>query len=101
MKLVITVEEVKGRCPVYKEGDKIVLDRGYQVNLQETTCICMHSLAAMMPWYVAIAKGIEPRKMGLARAGSQDNKAYVHCPDPCEITGGGTTVFSILRVEDS
>ena len=45
MKLVITVIDIKGRCPAYKVGDKIVLDNGYKFNLQETTAACMHSLA--------------------------------------------------------
>ena len=42
MKLVITVVKIKGRCPAYKVGDKIVLDGGYRFNLQETTAACMH-----------------------------------------------------------
>jgi len=99
MKLVITVEQVKGRCPVYRKGNKIVLDRGYSVNMSETDCICIHSLSAIMPFYVALAKGIPPGNMGLAGKENDDGKAYVHCPDVCEITGGGTVIFSIERVE--
>ncbi|MBM4049662.1 MAG: TIGR04076 family protein [Planctomycetes bacterium] len=98
VKLVITVESIKGRCPVYKVGDKIVLDNGFKFNLQETTNACMHSLASVMPYHVAIAKGVEPRQMGLARKDKDDGKAYVHCLDPCDVTGGGTVTFSIERV---
>jgi hypothetical protein len=46
MKLIIKVIEIKGTCPVYKIGDKIVLDEGYIVNHVETDNICMHSLAS-------------------------------------------------------
>ena len=99
MKLVITVEKIQGRCPVYKVGDKIVLDSGYRFNLQETTAVCMHSLASIMPYHVAIAKGVTPNQMGLAHKERKDGKAYVHCLDPCEETGGGTVTFSIARVE--
>jgi uncharacterized repeat protein (TIGR04076 family) len=100
MKLVITVEKIQGRCPVYKVGDKLVLDSGYKFNLQETTAVCMHSLASIMPYHVAIAKGVPPNKMGLAHKEKKDGKAYVHCLDPCEETGGGTVTFSIARLEE-
>ncbi|NOZ21102.1 MAG: TIGR04076 family protein [Planctomycetes bacterium] len=100
-KLVITVEDIKGRCPAYKKGDKIVLDRGYKFNLQETTACCMHGLGPIMPFYCALAKGIPPKMMGLAPADNRESpKAYIHCPDPCEKTGGGTVLFSVERVEE-
>lgn len=100
MKLVITVEKIEGNCPAYKGGERIVLDDGYRLNLQETTGLCLHSLAPLMPFYVAVAKGVPPERMGLAKKGSNDGKAYVHCPDPCHTTGGGTVLLSIERVGD-
>ena len=100
MKLVITVVKIKGTCPVYRVGDRIVLEAGYRFDLQETTAVCMHSLASIMPYHVAIAKGVPPNRMGLAHKSKKDGKAYVHCLDPCEMTGGGTTTFSIERVEE-
>jgi uncharacterized repeat protein (TIGR04076 family) len=60
----------------------------------------MHSLASIMPYHVAIAKGVPPNKMGLAHKEKKDGKAYVHCLDPCEETGGGTVTFSIARLEE-
>jgi len=100
VKLVITVEAIKGRCPAYRVGDRIVLDNGYRFNLKETTACCMHSLGAILPFYCALAKGVEPRNMGLAHKDDPDaNRAWIHCPDPCEQTGGGTVLFSIERVE--
>ncbi len=100
MKLVITVEKIKGRCPAYKVGDKIVLENGFKFNLQETTAACMHSLASILPYHIAISKGVPPNRMGLAHKDKDDGKAYVQCLDPCDETGGGTTIFSIARVED-
>ena len=94
-KLIITVREIIGRCPVYKVGDRIVLDEGYKVNLDETTAICMHSLASVMPYYVALVNGIDPKKLGLANAGKDNGNAYVQCLDPCKITNGGTVTLEI------
>jgi len=93
-KLIITVKDIKGTCPVYDIGDKIVLDEGYRFNLQETDHVCMHSLCAIMPYYVALFRGVAPKSLGLCRDGE---KAYVQCLDPCEHTGGGTVVFEISR----
>ena len=94
MKLIIEVTEIRGTCPVYKTGVRIVLDDGYKVNLQETDNICMHSLSSILPYYNALAKGVEPKELGLAKKGEA---AYIQCLDPREHTGGGTVIFKITR----
>jgi uncharacterized repeat protein (TIGR04076 family) len=94
MKLVIEVIEIEGKCPVYREGERIVLDEGYKVNLKETDNICMHSLGSLLPYYNALAKGVSPLELGLAKEGSE---AYIQCLDPKEYTGGGTVTFKISR----
>ncbi len=93
-KLKITVKEIKGKCPVYSVGDKIVLDDGYRFNLDETDNVCMHSLASVMPYYVALYNDVEPQHLGLSKNGK---KAYVQCLDPCRYTGGGTVIFEIEK----
>ncbi len=93
-RLVIRVKEVKGHCPVYRLGDKIVLEEGYRLNLEETDALCFHSAASIIPYHVALYRGIMPTELGLAKEGA---KAYVQCLDPCQYTGGGTVVFEIER----
>ena len=97
-KLLITVKEIKGNCPAYRVGDKIVLDEGYRFNLKETDNVCMHSLSSIMPYHIALYNGIDPRKLGLSRNGK---KAYVQCLDPCDYTGGGTAIFEIEKIGES
>ncbi len=94
-KLLITVKEIRGNCPVYRLGDKIVLDEGYRLNLKETDNVCMHSLSSIMPYHIALYNGVDPRKLGLSRDGK---KAYVQCLDPCDYTSGGTVIFEIEKV---
>ena len=93
-RLIITVKEIKGNCPVYGMGDRIVLDEGYRLNCRETDHVCMHSLSSIMPYYVALWNGVNPKKLGLSRDGK---KAHVQCLDPCEYTGGGTVIFEIEK----
>ncbi|MFQ6037603.1 MAG: TIGR04076 family protein [Candidatus Aminicenantales bacterium] len=97
MKLVVEVTKIRGRCPVYRLGDKIVLDEGYRVNLEQTDALCMHALASILPYYNVLAKGISPVELGLA---TQGDAAYIQCLDPMEHTGGGTVIFKIWRVRE-
>ncbi|MGM0367831.1 MAG: TIGR04076 family protein [Actinomycetota bacterium] len=98
MNLVITVNKIKGYCPVYKTNDKFLIKDGYKLTLEAVDSICMHSLASIMPYYVALSKKINPKDLGLS---SKDgNVAYVQCLDPCDYTGGGTVIFEI-RVKDN
>jgi uncharacterized repeat protein (TIGR04076 family) len=97
MKLILKVVEIKGKCPVYEIGNKITLREGYILDPEETDIVCMHSLASVLPYYVALAKGVEAKEIGLSRRDSKE--AYVQCLDPCEITGGGTVRLEISRVQ--
>lgn len=94
-RLIIRVKQIKGTCPVYQMGDLIVLDEGYRMNLKETHNVCMHSLSSIMPYYIALFRGVNPTALGLSRHGK---KAYLQCLDPCEYTGGGTVIFEIEKV---
>jgi uncharacterized repeat protein (TIGR04076 family) len=99
-RLIIEVSAIKGTCPVFSVGDKIILDEGYRMNLEETDGVCMHALASVLPYYNSIYNGISAATLGLASQNSPDKQvAYVQCLDPCEITGGGTVTFRIKRGE--
>ena len=93
MDLIITVKAVRGRCPVYRVGDRIVLREGYRLDLADSDAVCMHSLASVMPYYNAVFRGVAAQDLGLADA---EGRACVQCLDPCEETGGGTVT---LRLE--
>lgn len=93
MDLVVTVKEIKGTCPVYKVGDTIVIREGYVLDTGKSSDVCMHSLASIMPYYVALSKGVHPKELGFS--GPREGRAYIQCLDPCDITGGGTVIFEI------
>lgn len=88
--LEVTVVEIKGRCPVYEVGDAFRIFDGFRLVTRKP--LCMHSLASIMPYYVALSRGVSAVELGLAREG---NVAYIQCLDPCERTGGGTVVLAI------
>jgi uncharacterized repeat protein (TIGR04076 family) len=88
--LRVEVIHVKGKCPVHRKGDVFWIEEGYK--LRNRGPICLHALASIMPYYVALSRGISPVELGLAKEGET---AYVQCLDPCELTGGGTVVFAI------
>jgi uncharacterized repeat protein (TIGR04076 family) len=96
MDLVVTVKDIKGRCPAHRVGDSFTLKACYQ--LVSDIPVCMHGLAALMPWYNALRVSA-PADWGLD--GKRDKtKAYVQCPDACQYTDGGTVIYEISKVRE-
>lgn len=91
MDIQITVKEIKGYCPVYNLGDSMIIRKGYILDTQIIPSLCMHSLSSIMPYYVALSKGVSPGNLGLS--GTDEGKIYLQCLDPHEMTGGGTVIF--------
>ena len=77
-KLIIEVSGIRGKCPVYKVGDKIVID-GPEIVLEKTDAICIHALAPLLHYVVALRYGADPRKLELSK---EKNVAYIQCVDP-------------------
>lgn len=93
MDIVVKVVEIRGHCPTYRVGDSFTLKAGYQ--LVSEGPVCMHGLAALMPFYNALCVS-EPAQWGLD--GKKDkSKAYIQCPDPFDCTDGGTVIFEISK----
>lgn len=96
--LEVEVIEVKGRCPVHKVGDKIVIE-GPSIVLDKTDALCIHALSVILHYVVALDEGADPVKLGLTKPEDREN-AYVQCVDPWRpYTEGGTTIFKIKRVK--
>ncbi|TFG07505.1 MAG: TIGR04076 family protein [Promethearchaeota archaeon] len=94
-KLVIKAIEIKGNCPVFKVGDKMVIE-GPEVNLKETDKVCIHALFSLGTFIVALREGLSSDSLGLAKRGGQ--KAYFQCLDPGQpYTDGGTVTFEVSR----
>ena len=93
---IVEVAEIKGKCPVYKKGDKIVIE-GPRIVMDKTDAIGIHALAPLLHYVVALREGAYPKKLGL----SKDEKyAYIQCVDPWEpYTDGETVIFKCYTVE--
>ncbi len=89
--LDIRVHEVKGSCPVYEEGDRIVIDDP-EIDLEETDALCTHALDTILHYSTALENGVSPVKLGLSK--EDEDVAYMQCVDPGEpYTDGGTVIF--------
>ena len=93
----ISVDNIQGFCPVYTMGDSFYLTNGYILEPSMSCRVCMHSLASIMPYYVALSHNIAPHSIGLNK--NFENKAFLQCLDPCEYTGGGTVIFKVEILE--
>lgn len=94
--LEIKACEIKGKCPVYKEGDRMVID-GAKILLDRTDAVCVHALSTLLHYVVALEEGADPIKLGLSK--SQEH-AYMQCVDPGEpYTKGGTVIFECRQIK--
>lgn len=94
-RLVVTAREIRGRCPVFDVGDKIVIEEP-RIIPKKTDALCIHALASMLSVIIALSRGISFKELGLSK--DDDNVGYVQCLDPgLPYTSGGTVVFEIRR----
>jgi uncharacterized repeat protein (TIGR04076 family) len=95
-RLIITVKDIRGNCPVFKVGDKIVLESP-KIIVEETDNICLHAFGCMLSMLVPLSHGISFKRLGLARD-EKSETGYIQCLDPGKhYTNGGTVLFEIRR----
>ena len=94
-RLVITVKEIRGRCPVFKIGDRIVIE-GPDIVPEKTDALCVHALGSMLSTVIALGRGVSFKELGLTK--EEGDVGYVQCLDPGpSYTPGGTVIFEIRR----
>lgn len=91
----VRIVEINGFCPVFRIGDEFKISAGYVLEGREK--YCMHAISSLLPYYIALSRGVSPATLGLCKEG--ENVAYVQCPDPQKQTGGGTVVLELSREE--
>ena len=94
-RLVITVKEIRGNCPVFKVGDRIVVVSP-KIIVDKTDNICIHAFGCMLSMIVPLSRGVSFKQLGLAT--EEGERGYVQCLDPGKpYTDGGTVLFEIRR----
>jgi uncharacterized repeat protein (TIGR04076 family) len=90
--LEIVVHEIRGYCPVYKVGDRIVIDDP-EIVLEKTDALCTHALSTLLHYALILEHDWCPVELGLTTAEDEDN-AYMQCVDLGKpYTEGGTVIF--------
>ena len=94
-RLIVSVNEIRGNCPVFKVGDKIVVESP-KIVVENTDNICVHAFGCVLSMIVPLSHGISFKKLGLAT--EEGEKGYIQCLDPGKpYTNGGTVLFEISR----
>jgi len=94
-RLIISVKEIRGNCPVFSVGDRIIVEAP-KVVVEKTDSICVHVFGCMLSMIVALSRGISFKQLGLAT--EEGGKGYFQCLDPGKpYTNGGTVLFEIRR----
>ncbi len=96
--LEITVHDIKGNCPVYKVGDKIIIQNP-EIKLKETDALCAHALPTILHYALILEYNWYPFQLGLTKKDNTDN-ANLQCSDPGQpYTDGGTVIFRIRNIK--
>jgi uncharacterized repeat protein (TIGR04076 family) len=96
--LEIKIREVRGNCPVYKVGDKIVID-GPRILLDKTDALCTHALSTLLHYVTVLEHDWCPVELGLTTPEDPEH-AYMQCIDPGKpYTEGGTVIFKCHRIK--
>jgi len=96
--LEITVHKIKGRCPVYQEGDRMLIDDP-RIVLEETDHICTHALSTILHYTTILEHHWCPVELGLTRKNDAEH-AYMQCVDPGQpYTSGGTVIFRCRKIK--
>jgi len=94
--LEVEVKDIKGNCPVYKKGDKIMI-KSPNIVMENTDALCTHALPTILHYALILEYSWCPLKLGLTKKDDQDH-AYFQCLDPGEpYTSGGTVIFRVTR----
>jgi uncharacterized repeat protein (TIGR04076 family) len=94
----IEVHEIKGKCPVYKIGDKIIINHP-EIIIKKTDVLCVHALPNILHYSLIIDAGKSPLDLGLST--EKDSKHYyIQCVDPGPpYTEGGTVIFKCKKIK--
>jgi uncharacterized repeat protein (TIGR04076 family) len=94
-RVIVSVEKIRGNYPMYKTGDKIVIDKFY-IKTKDSHKICIHAFAATTTLLSPFLHGTSAIELGI---GSEEDVGYLQCPDPGPPhTKGGTVLFKLKRV---
>ncbi|MCG2828896.1 TIGR04076 family protein [Methanothermobacter sp. K4] len=96
--LEVRVHEIRGYCPVYREGDRIIINDP-EIDIEETDALCTHALSTILHYTTILERKWCPVELGLTVEGDEEH-AYMQCVDPGEpYTDGGTVIFRVRRIE--
>ncbi len=94
-RLIITVREIRGNCPVFKEGDKFVIETPKLI-LEKSNAVCLHALSCISDFLIPLCWGESMKELGLSK--EEGDVGYFRCLDPGPpYTEGASVLFEIRR----
>lgn len=95
-KVVVTVKDIKGYCPIYRVNDCFMVEWFY-IKSESSSNVCLHALSSMLTLLSAFIHGSSARDLGI---GGEDDIGYIQCPDPGPpYTKGGAVTFELRRLK--
>lgn len=96
--LEVRVHSIKGKCPVYEKGDRMLISSP-RIIIDEIKSCCIHALPTILHYALILEYDWCPLKLGLTTKDKAD-RAFVQCSDPGPpYTKGGTVIFEFRKID--
>ncbi len=95
-RIIVTVKEVEGNCPIHSVGDSYLIEEdGQSLRILRGEKLCIYALSSMLPFFSALSKELESEDWMASES------HMLQCPDPGPQRGGAATVYFELRREEA
>ena len=96
-RFIITAEQNRGRCPVFKAGDKIAVEKTEKAT-EKTDALCTHTFGSVLSITIPLSRSASFKELGLAKEeGEVGYKQYLNPEFP--YISGGTVISKVEREE--
>jgi uncharacterized repeat protein (TIGR04076 family) len=98
--LEFEVVEIRGYCPLYNVGDKMVIDYP-RVVLDKGDPLCANVLSSLMRYVQDLEKGADLDELGLSKS-EDGNDAFIECEEASKLYANcGTVTFRCCRIVEA
>ncbi|MFO7966932.1 MAG: TIGR04076 family protein [Archaeoglobaceae archaeon] len=95
-RIVVTVKEVEGNCPIHTERDSYLIEEdGQSLRVLKGEKLCIYALSSMLPFFSALSRELESNDW----MASESQSHVLQCPDPGPQKGGVATVYFEVKRE--
>jgi uncharacterized repeat protein (TIGR04076 family) len=98
--LEFEVVKIRGYCPLYNVGDKLLIDYP-RIVMDKDEPLCTNALSSLMRYVQDLEKGVDPEVLGLTNCEDMEH-AFIECKEESKLYSNcGTVTFRCRRLVET